>query len=47
MRMRNIKISFHHRNYIFKFKVDLNVADNSNMFSMDPRKINESFAHHM
>jgi hypothetical protein len=25
--------------------VDLNVADNSNMFSIDPRKINEAFAH--
>lgn len=43
--MRNIKISFHHRSHIYKFKVDLNVADNSNMFSIDPRKINEAFAH--
>lgn len=41
--MKNIKVSFHHTHHIYKFKLDLNVYENSNMLNIDPRKSMATF----
>jgi hypothetical protein len=41
--MKNIKLSFHHPNFIYNFKIDLHISDVINMLSMDPHKIIHKF----
>lgn len=42
--MKNIKVSFLHPAYIFQFKIELCIYENTNMLSIDPRKVMSMFA---
>lgn len=41
--MKNLKVSFHHPSYIYKFKVELNVLEDTNMFCIDPHRTIEQY----
>ena len=43
MHVKTMKVSFHHPHFLYKFKLELTLYDNKNMFNIDPTSVRNQF----